>query len=156
MINWQDFPSVETPIDSTNLNNNFKEVFNIIYPVNSVKMFYDNLDHSNFCGFTWERVLKGKVPVGIDSNDDDFNVIGKIGGEKKHTLTENELARHSHSTVDVCSYPGGVPDVKTGYGYEEIQLNRSSYGNNVTYTGDNTPHNNLQPYEVVSYWRRIS
>lgn len=41
--------------------------------------------------------LKGRVIVGLDSSDADFDTIGKSGGEKTHTLTVDELPAHSHS-----------------------------------------------------------
>lgn len=34
---------------------------------------------------------KGKVAVGKDTNDTDFNTLGKTGGEKEHSLTSSEL-----------------------------------------------------------------
>ena len=40
--------------------------------------------------------LRGKVTVGKDSTDTDFNTLGKTGGEKTHTLTVSEMPKHSH------------------------------------------------------------
>ena len=34
--------------------------------------------------------LKGRVPVGLDSEDTDFNTLGKTGGEKTHKLKIDE------------------------------------------------------------------
>jgi len=43
--------------------------------------------------------LSGKVPVGSDSSDGDFNELGETGGEKTHTLTSSEsgLVGHNHT-----------------------------------------------------------
>lgn len=41
--------------------------------------------------------FKGKVVIGKDPNDTDFNTLGKTGGEKTHKLTVEELAKHNHS-----------------------------------------------------------
>lgn len=41
--------------------------------------------------------LKGKTILGFDEADNDFNELGKIGGEKKHKLQTNELPKHNHS-----------------------------------------------------------
>lgn len=95
--------------------------------------------------------LKGKVPVGLDSSDTSFDTIGETGGEKTHTLTIDEMPSHSHSTVSMCSFPGGVANTRTGYGYNEVELNKSSYGNSVANTGGGQAHNNLQPYIVMNY-----
>lgn len=50
--------------------------------------------------------LKGKVPVGVDSSDADFNDPGDTAGEKTHTLTsaESGVGLHSHGVSD----PGHV------------------------------------------------
>lgn len=46
--------------------------------------------------------LKGNVPVGLNTDDTDFKTLGKISGEKKHTLTVNEMPSHNHeATVGV-------------------------------------------------------
>ena len=42
--------------------------------------------------------LKGKVPVGRDSSDTSFDVLGETGGEKTHQLTVNEMPSHAHDT----------------------------------------------------------
>ena len=127
-------------------------MWSIITIVN--KIFYDNLDHSNFLGFTWERAFKGKTPIGIDTNDVDFNVIGKTGGEKKHTLTISEMPSHNHSTDGyITTNPLGGLDGFIYYGQPSGTTKQQLSTN---FNGGNQSHNNLQPYEVASYWRRIS
>ncbi|MCM1031549.1 MAG: hypothetical protein NC410_08955 [Oscillibacter sp.] len=44
--------------------------------------------------------LRGRFIVGYDPSDEDYNSIGKKGGEKKHVLTEEELASHDHYFKD--------------------------------------------------------
>lgn len=95
--------------------------------------------------------FKGRVAAGIDSNDINFNLLGKTGGESTHTLTVDEMPSHTHNTENICSYPEGVPNTHTGYGYNEISLNKSSYGSNIGATGGGQAHNNLQPYLVINY-----
>jgi microcystin-dependent protein len=95
--------------------------------------------------------FKGRVAAGADSNDIDFNLLGKTGGEKTHILTINEIPSHTHRTENICSYPEGVPNTHTGYGYNEISLNKSSYGSDIGATGGGQAHNNLQPYLVINY-----
>ena len=131
---------------------NIEIAINSIYPVGSIIIRDDTEDMSKFLGFTWEKVFAGKVLVGVDESDDDFKTIGKTGGEKKHTLTVSEIPSHQHTvpagnnpTTDsnydhvASSYGGGTPkDLGTGY------------------KGGGNAHNNLQPYQVVAYWKRIS
>ncbi len=40
--------------------------------------------------------LKGRVPVGLDSSQTEFDVRGETGGAKTHTLTTSEMPVHTH------------------------------------------------------------
>lgn len=99
-------------------------------------------------GFTTFNLpnLKGKIPVGKDSNDTAFDTLGETGGEKTHTLTVQEMPSHNHklpinvggsSSIEVLDYLGGST---TGQYYVDSQT-----------TGGGQAHNNLQPYIVQNY-----
>lgn len=140
------------PLSDENLNYNFQEVLNMVCPVGKVEIFYDNDDHSNYLGFTWERTAIGKAIVGIDISDTDFNTIGKTGGEKAHTLTIYELPKKI--PVNYGNISGGTDVVisssvvGTG-GVKDGQTNM-----NISATGQ--AHNTLQPYQVFAIWKRIA
>jgi microcystin-dependent protein len=40
--------------------------------------------------------LKGRVPVGFDSSQTEFDTLGETGGAKTHTLTEAQMPSHTH------------------------------------------------------------
>jgi len=40
--------------------------------------------------------MNGRVPVGLNESDVDFDTAGKTGGEKEHTLTVSEMPSHNH------------------------------------------------------------
>jgi microcystin-dependent protein len=42
--------------------------------------------------------LKGKIPVGLDSTQTEFDALGETGGAKTHTLTSAEVPLHTHTT----------------------------------------------------------
>ena len=94
MVTFEDLPSTNTPLNATNLNNNFSEILNLICPVGKVEVFFDNNDHSNYLGFTWERTCIGRTPVGINTNDGDFDTIGETGGNKQHQHLIQVLLSH--------------------------------------------------------------
>ena len=89
--------------------------------------------------------LAGRVPVGYNSADTDFDTVGKTGGEKTHKLTIAEMPSHSHSrnyySSNWCANGG-----KSGYHGNDAGSKRSTGS-----TGENGAHNNLQPYAVVKY-----
>lgn len=78
--------------------NEIVNLIDFIFPIgtvitNSNADFDPNIVYS---GTTWKRI-KGKVIIGVDESDTDFNSSDIIGGEKFHALTINEMPIHSHS-----------------------------------------------------------
>lgn len=47
----------------------------------------------------WQEVVdwRGRMPVGFDGMQPEFDTIGKMGGSKSKTLSINEMPKHSHS-----------------------------------------------------------
>ncbi len=41
--------------------------------------------------------MRGRVVVGLNSSDTDFNALGKQGGSKTHTLSVDEMPSHTHT-----------------------------------------------------------
>ena len=68
-----------------------------LYPVGSIYMNVNNVEPSAIFGGTWEKMPAGRMLV---NSSDDF-VLGQIGGEKEHRLTEDELASHSHDVNNI-------------------------------------------------------
>ena len=124
------------------------DLYEAVFPIGQIVIKGDNKDYSNWLGFTWERTAVGKVLVGYDTTDSDFNTIGKTGGEKKHTLTIDEMPSHAHTS----KYSGSA-GTSVGITAMGTQLGTSTLIDN---TGGGQSHNNLQPYQVVAYWKRIA
>jgi microcystin-dependent protein len=82
--------------------------------------------------------LKGKIPVGYDISDSDFNVVGKTGGEKTHTISILELPKSI------------VYDEEKSSGEYVRYADGGSRGYKVT-KNTNQPHNIMQPYLVMNY-----
>ena len=74
------------------------ELLEIIYPIGSIYMSVNNVSPQVFIGGLWERWGVGRVPVGIDESDSDFNAPEKYSGSKTVTLTTNQMPSHTHST----------------------------------------------------------
>lgn len=113
--------------------------------------------------------MKGRVPVGLDSGQTEFNNLNVTGGAKTHTLTVAELASHTHtgSTNSTGSHDHSYQDHPrdtslkyaagtAGADRDAVSDSTGSAGNHshtitMNNTGSGTPHNNLQPYIVLNY-----
>ena len=125
----------------------------IVYPVGSI---YFNAtvgtNPNTLLGFgTWAIYGAGKVMVGLDAGDTDFDAVTDTGGSKTHTLTTAEMPAHTHTTSgNDANDPGaGIHDIdqKSGSATETHTSNS---------TGGGGAHNNLQPYVVVHMWKRTA
>ena len=78
-------------------------VLETIYPIGSI---YTNAgvatNPGTLLGFgTWSAFGAGRVIVGVDSTDTDFDAVRETGGSKtdSHALTIAELPSHAHQTA---------------------------------------------------------
>lgn len=132
----------------------------LVFPIGSTYVTQTDTNPNTILKFgTWER-LKGKVLVGLDENDTDFNTIGKTGGEKTHTLTTSEMAKHTHE-VDISGTRITKANSNMTAGsstFWNMAIGRDGeYNLNLTPQGENKPFNIMQPYQVVGYlWIRRS
>ncbi|MRM89616.1 pilus assembly protein [Faecalicatena contorta] len=74
-----------------------KKLLDMIYPVGSIYMSVKNTNPGTLFGGTWAAWGAGKVPVGINTADDNFNTVEKTGGASTHKLTTAQIPAHSHS-----------------------------------------------------------
>ncbi len=105
-------------------------------------------------GGTWERWGAGKVPVGVDPNDTDFNAPNKSGGSKTVTLTKDQMPSHSHTCTTAIGWQTGggnaVGRVTANNG------NWNGWGTTINATGGDQPHENMPPYLTLYMWRRTA
>lgn len=121
------------------------------YPIGAIYMSVDSTNPSEIFGGTWEEFAKGRVLVGVDTSQSEFNEVEKTGGEKEHTLTIDEIPSHRHAYGDYYGIAGGTKFNVVAYN------NVTSYPEGGTIaTGGDKAHNNLQPYITCYMWKRIA
>ena len=125
-----------------------------IYPVGSI---YINAavttNPATLLGFgTWVAFGTGRMMVGYDASDTDFDALQETGGAKTHTLTTSELPSHTHNN------PAGISPAPNANDLDITGGNGATVASNVVTdaTGGGSAHNNVQPYIVVKMWRRTA
>lgn len=129
-----------------------KGLMELVFPIGSTYITESaEINPNTILGFgIWER-FKGKIAIGIDEGDEDFNTVGNTGGEKEHTLVVNEIPSHRHEIAVRNNSETGLYETKATNATGDVG------SANTLSTGGGQPHNNLQPYEVVGYmWIRRS
>lgn len=140
----------------------------------------DTLPSVKWKGTKWERV-EGLVPVGYKESDADFGTLGKTGGAKTVTLTEEQIPEHGHQAKAkkagnhkhgiALKTATGSATPHTGAGIKEgswsstdthawldkglcEELGEHDHVITVENAGGSQEHNNLQPYKVFNMWLR--
>lgn len=110
------------------------DLVNLIYPIGSIYMSVNSTNPATLFGGTWTAWGTGRVPVGIDTSQTNFNTVEKTGGSMKssytpigsvgsHTLTTDEIPSHKHSV----SVSGGSCTIPSS-GSHAHQVKGSSTG----------------------------
>lgn len=94
----------------------------------------------------WEQI-KGRVIVGVDEGQTEFNVTGKIGGSKF-------MQRHRHALeTGGKTQPWEAPNFVLSYQYQDSAPVEGTGAMGYAGTGES---GNLQPYYTAYIWKLIS
>ena len=144
---FKDLPDTSTPLNAETFTAMQNKLLDSIYPIGRGFIDFTNADFSNYLGFTWERTLVGLTPVGLDTSDTDFDTIGKTGGSKY--LQEHEhLITNKYGNVNTGDNWAALSNMDNPMAPGTTSIWTAKAG-----TGDS---GNLQPYQVVAYWKRIA
>ena len=129
-------------------------VANAVYPVGSI--FTTVTAYANSAavvnaigGGTWVAFGAGRVLVGLDANQTEFDTVSEEGGAKTQALSIANLPAHTHS----FTYTQRGDSFGGGYAMSEATGGSTRTTSSV---GSGTAHNNLQPYIVVYMWKRTA
>lgn len=129
------------------------------WPIGSIYISVVNTNPSQWFGGTWQSFGSGRVLVGVDTSQTEFNKVMKTGGSKY-------LQKHLHTGIYYIRIESG----------RDITLNSGTKGYRIPYEGrwstsegagtgnreivtayeGGGNSQNLQPYITVYMWRRIS
>ena len=146
---------VETATSSTNIADQ-------VYPIGSI--FTTVTAYANSAavvavigGTTWVSFAAGKMIIGVDTGDTDFDTVEETGGAKTHTLTTAEMPSHNHNWA-AGEYSGG-----NDYGTNLLGANNTyasgtgaSQSMTTSSTGSGSAHSIMNPYIAVYMWKRTA
>ena len=125
------------------------------YPVGSIYINATNATNPvTLLGFgTWVAFGAGRVPVGIDASQVEFDIAGETGGDKSVTLNIDQIPSHDHNVRGgTVNGDGGLIAGVSGTN-ASVNLSPNS---TTTFVGGTQAHTNLQPYVVVYMWTRTA
>lgn len=96
--------------------------------------------------------LRGQFIVGYDNRDSDYDQPGKHGGEKRHTLTINEMPKHNHSHTAYRANFNHAGEATEGSTKDDGDGRFTVSGH---HTGGSQPHENRPPYYVLAYIMKL-
>ena len=117
-------------------------------------------------GGTWEAWGAGRVPVGVDPNDTDFNAPNKTGGSKTVSCTFTIGYTEYYGSICATSlraykrvdggYAPAVRDGSASFAGNSGRKDGTATSSNNAYasTGQTSKESILQPYIALYMWRR--
>ena len=153
-----------------------------VYPVGSIYMSVNATNPSTYFGGTWVAWGTGRVPVGINTSDTNFNTVEKTGGAATVTLTATQIPSHTHAKGTLATASAGAHThnlnlTKTtwsGSSSSRVVVDSADYtaltnkatasagahthtvSGSTAATGGGGSHTNLQPYIVCYMWKRTA
>jgi hypothetical protein len=123
------------------------------FPVGAVFIAVVSTDPATLLGYgTWSAFGAGRVLVGRDSGDVDFDTAEETGGAKTVTLTEAQMPAHVHAQQRFPTATGAL----IGFTVDTSMSGTPAAANNTGSTGSGSAHSNVQPYIVVYMWKRTA
>jgi hypothetical protein len=126
-------------------------LMDLIYPIGSVVTLGVSTNPATLYGVGTWTAITGRVIVGIDAGQTEFDTLNETGGAKTHTLDTTEIPSHTHSSGEqfIAKDGGSNNAVQQGNSYTNRYIPIGS-------TGGGLAHNNLQPYIVKYVWERTA
>lgn len=124
----------------------------VFYPVGAIMITTTNRNPQAWMPWTqWQSFGAGRVLVGVDASQSEFNAVEKTGGEKAVTLNVNQIPSHNHVVNAVTGGRGFViGESASGAAVKAVSQQNITSGS----AGGGQAHNNLQPYITVCMWKR--
>jgi len=145
-----------------------------MFPVGFIIYTDNSTNPGTYLGGTWEQIAQGRVLIGQDSTDADFDTAGDTGGSKTANLEHNHSISLNHSGTAVGNHDSlthttikivaqstlaGTQNAVNGINNHTISAHSVTQpdahsGNSGN--GGSTTQNIMNPYYVCYIWRRTA
>ncbi len=159
---------VMTDVGSRGNNINLRDIENLVkgwirswvltnaYPVGSIYINVSGTNPGSLLGGTWVAWGSGRVPVGVNTGDGNFNTVEKTGGQSEVTLTPEEIPPHAHKFW-ALQWNQEIGNTTLLEGHDVSGENKAETDVSYGLPGGGTKaHGNLQPYITCYMWKRTA
>ena len=123
------------------------------FPVGAVFIAVVSTNPATLLGYgTWSQIAAGRMLIGQDAGDVDFDTAEEIGGSKTVTLTTTELPAHTHTENAPSSASAGALKFAIDTNASGTQASGLSTGS----AGSGAAFLVMNPYFVVYCWKRTA
>lgn len=161
----------ETALSKARING--RSLLDFLHPVGSIYMSTNATNPTNLFGGTWVAWGAGRVPVGFNGGDGNFNSSEKTGGSKTINISHSHTV-NSHAHIGTVGYDennyytsnafGSTARSYNGYAFS-AQWSALTNPVRLSYTSPESPGTNaqlsgsqsiLQPYITCYMWKRTA
>ena len=143
------------PSDASTLGGyTLSEIMLLLYPVGSIKFSTENVNPGTYIGGTWVAWGQGRVPIGVDTSDSDFNTPEETGGAKTNSHYHIEAIGNDGTAIYVKQATIAESVVTIGQ-RAAISVSSSSAPGRYSYTSTSDV-DILPPYITCYMWKRTA
>lgn len=118
--------------DLSTSSNLVKSLYLLMHPIGDIIMTTSPTNPNAIWGGTWVAWGSGRVPVGINASDENFNTVEKTGGASIVTLTASQVPSHAHTVPANTAQSAGNHNHTTSLNANRTDAEVSGYGLTVT------------------------
>lgn len=143
-----------------------------VYPVGAIYMSANETNPGELFGGTWEAWGSGRVPVGVNANDNNFRSVEQTGGAATHTHTNPTTGSTALTTAQIPAHGHGYTMNAGNYNFVQASssgiaaadfttrsatTDNAGSGQGHTHTmGSTGSASTLQPYITCYMWKRTA
>lgn len=120
-----------------------------IFPVGSLFFSTTPTNPSAWMGGTWEAWGTGRVPVGVNTSDTDFNTVEKTGGSKSYNRITTTQYKNTSGSIESYGFQKG-----SGFYANRTIVYDTGLGDSHSETVLEIP--TIQPYITCYIWKRVA